>query len=119
MARARPRFMPRRAAPAMTAKVRFEMEFGDLFSFDKKIAPTIIKPLYWIGLVLIVLSGVIFFFSGFFGLFSHFMMGLWTMISTVVVVPLSVLALRIAAEVSLAVFEIQDRMTGGTPTSQI
>jgi hypothetical protein len=41
------------------------------------------------------------------------------MISTVIVVPLGVLALRIAAEVALAVFEIQDRMTGGTPTSQL
>ena len=30
------------------------MEFGDLFSFDKKIAPTIIKPIYWLFLVLIV-----------------------------------------------------------------
>jgi hypothetical protein len=95
------------------------MEFGDLFSFDKKIAPTIIKPLYWIGLVLIVLSGIVFFFSGFLGLFSHFWAGIWTMLSTIVMVPLSVLGLRIAAEVALAVFDIQDRMTGGSPTSQV
>ena len=37
----------------------FPMEFGDLFSFDKKIAPAIIKPIYWIGLILIVFLGVV------------------------------------------------------------
>jgi hypothetical protein len=37
----------------------------------------------------------------------------------VIMVPLTVLGLRIAAEVALAVFDIQDRMTGGTPTSQL
>jgi hypothetical protein len=95
------------------------MEFGDLFSFDKKIAPTIIKPIYWIGLVLIVLSGIIFFFSGFFGLFTTgFFYGLWTMITSVIGVTFGVLGLRIAAEICLAVFEMHDRMTGGTSSSQ-
>lgn len=96
------------------------MEFGDLFSFDKKIAPAIIKPLYWIGLVLIVLGGVIFFFNGFFGLFTTgFFYGLWMMITSIISVAIGVPALRVVAEVSLAVFEIQDRMTGSTPASQI
>ena len=94
------------------------MEFGDLFSFDKKVAPTIIKPIYWIGLVLIVLGGVISFFAGFGGLFSHFFAGLWTMITSVVFVVFGVLGLRIAAEICLAVFEIHEKTVGGT-TSQI
>ena len=94
------------------------MEFGDLFSFDKKVAPTIIKPIYWIGLVLIVLGGVISFFAGFGGLVSHFFAGLWTMITSVVFVVFGVLGLRIAAEICLAVFEIHEKTVGGT-TSQI
>ncbi len=95
------------------------MEFGDLFSFDKKIAPAIIKPLYWIGLVLIVLFGVFFFFYGFFDIFWHPGAGLWTMLTTVIGVPLSVVGLRIGAEICLAVFEIHERMTAGSPTSQM
>jgi hypothetical protein len=90
------------------------MEFGDLFSFDKKIAPAIIKPIYWIGLVLIVLGGVISFFAGFFGLFSHFMAGLWTMVVSVIWVIFGVLGLRIGAEICLAVFEIHERTSGGS-----
>jgi len=90
------------------------MEFGDLFSFDKKIAPAIIKPIYWIGLVLIVLGGVISFFAGFGGLFSHFFAGLWTMITSVIGVVFGVLGLRIAAEICLAVFEIHEKTVGGS-----
>jgi drug/metabolite transporter (DMT)-like permease len=90
------------------------MEFGDLFSFDKKIAPAIIKPIYWVGLVLIVLGGIISFFAGFFGLFSHFFAGLWTMVASVVWVVFGVLGLRIGAEICLAVFEIHERTTGGS-----
>jgi hypothetical protein len=94
------------------------MEFGDLFSFDKRIAPTIIKPIYWIGLVLIVLGGIIFFFTGFFGLFTTgFFYGLWTMLTSIIGVIFSVLGLRIAAEICLAVFEIHDRMTGSSSNS--
>lgn len=92
------------------------MEFGDLFSFDKRVAPTIIKPIYWLFLVLIVVGGVIYFFSGFFDLFKvGFFAGLWTMVTTVIFVPLSVLGLRVAAELCLAVFEIHDRVSGASP----
>lgn len=92
------------------------MEFGDLFSFDKKIAPAIIKPLYWIGLVVIVVFGIFYFFFGFFNLFWNFGAGLWTMVTTVVGVPLCVLGLRIGSEMCLAVFEIQDRLSGTSST---
>ena len=88
------------------------MEFGDLFSFDKKIAPAIIKPIYWVGLVLIVLAGILYFFMGFFSLFSHFGWGAWAMIASIVWVVFGVLGLRVGAEVCLAVFEIHDRTTG-------
>ena len=90
------------------------MEFGDLFSFDKKIAPAIIKPIYWIGLLLIPALGVIYFFNGFGWLFSSFGYGLWMMGSSIVFVIFGILALRIAAEVCLAVFEIHDKTMGGS-----
>jgi len=93
------------------------MEFGDLFSFDKKIAPAIIKPIYWIGLVLIVLSGVIYFFYGFGSLFSAFFFGLWMMITSVISVIFGVLGLRIAAEICLAVFEVHEKVTGASSST--
>ncbi len=92
------------------------MEFGDLFSFDKKIAPTIIKPIYWIGLLLIVVVGVISFFAGFFSIFRTPLAGMWDMLASVVFVVFGVLGLRIASELCLAVFEIHDRVSGGNST---
>jgi hypothetical protein len=91
------------------------MEFGDLFSFDKKIAPAIIKPIYWIGLLLIVLGGVIYFFTGFGKLFQvGFFTGIWDMITSILFVIFGALGLRIGAEVVLAIFEIHDKTVGGS-----
>lgn len=92
------------------------MEFGDLFSFDKKIAPAIIKPIYWFGLLLIPIVGIIYFFYGFGWLFSNFGAGIWMMLSSIVFVVFGVLGLRVAAEVCLAVFEMSEKTPAG-PTS--
>lgn len=90
------------------------MEFGDLFSFDKKIAPAIIKPIYWIGLLLIPFVSALYFLYGFGWLFSNFGYGVWMMGSSIVSAIFGVLGLRIATEVSLAVFEMHDKATGGS-----
>jgi hypothetical protein len=95
------------------------MEFGDLFSFDKKIAPAIIKPLYWIGLVLMVVSGLFYFFYGFGSLFSSFGYGLWMMITSIIFVIIGVPVMRVAAETCLAIFEIHDKVTGSSSPSQM
>ena len=96
------------------------MEFGDLFSFDKKIAPAIIKPIYWIGIVLLVLGGIIYFFTGFGRLFTvGFFTGLWEMVTSILMVIFGVLGLRIGSEICLALFEIHERMTGTSSTSQM
>ena len=61
------------------------MELGDLFSFDKKIAPSIIKPIYWIGMLLIVFVNIIYFFFGFGRLFTvGFFTGVWEMLASIV-----------------------------------
>jgi hypothetical protein len=90
------------------------MEFGDLFSFDKKIAPAIVKPLYWIGLLLIPLLGIFYFFYGFGWLFSNFGYGLWMMLSSIFFVIFGVLGLRVGAEICLAVFETSEKVTPAT-----
>jgi Domain of unknown function (DUF4282) len=93
------------------------MELGDLFSFDKKIAPSIIKPIYWIGLVLIVFVNVVYFFAGFGRLFTgEFFAGVWDMLAAIVTVVFGVLGLRVATELCLAVFEIHDKSTSNSTT---
>lgn len=95
------------------------MEFGDLFSFDKKVTPAIIKPIYWIGLILIVFLDVIYFFYGFGWLFSNFGYGLWMMLMSILTVIFGVLGLRIASELCLAVFEIHEKITGAPSSTQM
>ena len=90
------------------------MEFGDLFSFDKKIAPAIIKPMYWISMLLIVAFGVFYFLYGFFSIFWHPGSGLWLMLTSVISVPVGVLALRIVTELCLSIFEIHEKVIGGS-----
>jgi hypothetical protein len=91
------------------------MELGDLFSFDKKVAPSIIKPIYWIGMLLIVFVNIIYFFFGFGRLFTvGFFTGVWEMLASIVSIVFGVLGLRIAAELCLAVFEIHEKTTSSS-----
>lgn len=110
---------PARAVFTACSKSECTMELGDLFSFDKKIAPSIIKPIYWIGLVLIVFVNVVYFFFGFGKLFTvGFFTGVWDMLAAIVTIVFGVLGLRIATELCLAIFEIHDK-TASNSTTQI
>jgi hypothetical protein len=97
------------------------MDIGDLFSFDKMVAPSIVKPLYWILLLLIIviggwglLSGVWSVLSGVFTFTGHSFWGGWgRIIGSIVFIAVSVPVLRIAAEVTLALFEVREKLKGG------
>lgn len=90
------------------------MDFGDLFSFDKRLAPQLAKPIYWIGSVLIVLSGVyIFMRFGFGNMLADFFAGLFYMVYAIFFVVVGILMLRIVAEIILAVFEIHEKVGAG------
>ena len=94
------------------------MDFGDFFSLDKRLAPQLAKPIYWIGSVLIILTGFwIFIYWGFGSMLSAPLHGIQNMIWSVFFVVTSVLALRIAAEVTLAVFEIHEKLGAGPTTT--
>jgi Domain of unknown function (DUF4282) len=94
------------------------MDFGDLFSFDKKLAPQLIKPIYWLGCVLIVLSAFyIFVWWGFGSMLSNFFWGLWMMVYAVFFAVAGILGLRIGAEVTLAIFELHDKLVAGPATT--
>jgi hypothetical protein len=91
------------------------MELGDLFSFDKKVAPSIIKPIYWVGMVLIIFVNIIYFFFGFGRLFTvGFFTGVWEMLAAIVSTTFGVLGLRIGAELCLAIFEIHEKTTSSS-----
>ena len=91
------------------------MELGDLFSFDKKVAPSIIKPIYWIGMLLIVFANVVYFFAGFGKLFTGFFFtGVWDMMAAIITVIFGVLGLRIGVELCLAIFEIHEKNSSGS-----
>ena len=88
------------------------MQFSDFFSFEKLITPTVIKIVYWIGLVVIILAS----------LFSFFQMisvdGLYALLTLVGMV-LGLLFWRVFCEGIIVVFnmlarltEIRDALTG-------
>jgi hypothetical protein len=100
---------------AATQGLEQAMELGDLFSFDKKVAPSIIKPIYWVGMVLIIFVNIIYFFFGFGRLFTvGFFTGVWEMLAAIVATTFGVLGLRIAAELCLAIFEIHEKTTSSS-----
>jgi hypothetical protein len=92
------------------------MDFiGDLFSFDKMVAPSIIKPLYWILMILIVLWSALTFIDGFFWFATDvtFWQGIRYMVFAVINVAIMVPLLRIGAESALALFEVREKLKGG------
>jgi hypothetical protein len=90
------------------------MEVTDFFKFDKFVAPILIKILYWIGIVLIVLStlggivGLRYFESGMSAEYAAYTLGhaLIILLSGA----LFLLLLRVVCELWLAIFKINDRV---------
>jgi hypothetical protein len=85
-------------------------EFRDLFQWDRFITPTIIKPFYWLAVVLIGLLGVSGALSGLAAMaispFGGFILLLSSLASTVVAIVFT----RIAAEFVLIVFRINEHL---------
>lgn len=81
------------------------MEARDLLNFDKLIAPTLIKFVYWVGLVLILLWTLsrMFMGLGFGSGMIHFLLAALTGI-------VAALAWRIICELWMVVFSINDRL---------
>lgn len=81
------------------------MKFSDLFSFEKLVAPIVIKIVYWIGILLIVLAGLGAIFSG--GMYYGSIFGpLIAILGTL----LSLLAWRIVCELYIVFFGAFDRL---------
>ncbi len=81
------------------------MDGQDFLNFDKLIAPTLIKFVYWVGLIFILLStlGSVFWGFGFGGGIIHFFV-------TLLGALLAALVWRIVCELWTAIFSINDRL---------
>lgn len=93
------------------------MNFKSFLSFERMITPVIIKILFWIGLVASAISGIVFFFTTFFGgismgdflpIVGGFLLGL---IGGIIIFVLGALATRIYAELLILAFRINETLT--------
>lgn len=81
-------------------------QWSDMLSFEKIIAPTVIKIVYYIGLVGIGLALLF----GIFTAFSAYGGGITQVIVLIVGCAFGVLMLRIAMELYIAIFGMYDRL---------
>lgn len=87
--------------------------FQQLISFDKMITPTIIKVLFWIGVGISGLFGIITIFTGLAQMFSGFgegFIGFFTMIIGLVIIGVGILASRIYCELLIVVFKMHESL---------
>ncbi len=89
------------------------MQIGDLFQFDRFIAPMLIKIVYWIGLVFIVLGTLAYMFG--MSMMSSYGYGgggagVGTILFGLIGGAAWVLIWRILCEVWIVIFSINDRL---------
>ena len=78
------------------------MKASDFFSFNKMIAPTLIRVFFLLGVALIILSGLI-------GLITNF--GFGALIGVLIAVPISIILFRVFCETIIVVFSINEKLT--------
>lgn len=78
---------------------------GAFLSFDKFVTPAVIKVVYWIGIVVIIISGVGWAFAG--AQYSAF-----APIGAIIGVILGLLLWRVYCELIILWFKIHDEMVG-------
>ena len=85
-------------------------EIGDLFKFDKMVAPTVLKIVYWLGLVGIVLWALFALFAAVNLMSYNATSGLGMLLLAVVGLLFGTLMWRIVIEIYMVVFSINDRL---------
>lgn len=83
-----------------------KFQLSDLLSFEKVIAPTVIKIVYYIGLVGIGLALLF----GVFTAFGDYGGGITQVLTSIVGCAFGALMLRIAMELYIAIFGMYDRL---------
>ena len=84
--------------------------YEDLFQWERFITPSIIKIFYWLAVAMAVLFGLSGILSGFGAMFLNPFSGLLMIFGSVVGVLVGVIFARIAAELILIVFRINEHL---------
>jgi predicted membrane metal-binding protein len=85
-------------------------DFQDLFQWDRFITPTIIKTFYWLVIALICLFGIAGIFSGLAAMAISPFGGFIQLLSSIASVIVGIIFSRIAAELVLIVFRINEHL---------
>ena len=85
-------------------------DFSDLFQWDRFITPTIIKTFYWLVIALISLLGLSGIFSGLAAMAISPFAGFLVVLESIAGVVVGVVFSRIAAELILIVFRINEHL---------
>jgi hypothetical protein len=83
---------------------------GDLFQWERFVTPTVIKVFYWLAVVIAVLLGIAGVFSGLQSMALNPIIGILTMLASVLGILVGVILARIAAEFVLIVFRINEHL---------
>ncbi|MFT4119339.1 DUF4282 domain-containing protein [Bradyrhizobium sp.] len=86
------------------------LSFSDLFQWDRFITPTIIKTFYWLVIALICLFGLSGIFTGLSTMAISPFGGFLVLLSSIASVVVGVIFSRIAAELILIVFRINEHL---------
>lgn len=87
-----------------------KFSFGDLFQFEKMVAPTVLKIVYWLGLVGIVIYLLVAMAGALTMMDYNAATGLGTMLLAIVGAAFAVLFWRIMIEVYMVLFGIHERL---------
>ena len=85
-------------------------DFKDLFQWDRFITPTIIKTFYWLVIGLIVLFGIAGVFEGLSKMAISPFGGFLVVLESIAAVLVGIVFSRIAAELILIVFRINEHL---------
>lgn len=86
------------------------LSFGDLFQFEKMVAPTVLKIVYWLGLIGIVIWSLIALLGGVRILEYSAATGLGTILLAFAGLVFGTLLWRILIEIYMVVFSINARL---------
>lgn len=86
------------------------LDLRDLFQWERFITPSIIKVFYWLAVGLSVLFGLSNLFAGLRLMVVNPFSGLIVIVSSLIAVPIGILAARIVAEFVLITFRINEHL---------
>ena len=86
------------------------MKLSDFFSFEKMIATSIVKLVYWLGIAGIVVFGLMRIWAAFSFMGYSFGGGFGMLLVTLFGIAISVVVWRVLCEIYIVVFQINDRL---------